>query len=85
MGKAAENKVMGTFWVDREKWEAFKELAKSRGGTASGLLLDFIDQCLGGNLPEGDSDVNVEELIRNLESRIESRIEKLEGKLIASS
>ncbi len=85
MGRAAENKVMATFWIDREKWEAFKELAKSQDDTASGLLLDFVERCLGGELPQAEGDTNIEDLIKNLEARLESRIEKIEGKLAAST
>lgn len=84
MGKAAENKVMATFWVDRGKWEAFKELAKNQEDSASGLLLNFVDQCLEGELPVTKSGIDVEELIKNLENRIETRLEELEGKLTAS-
>ena len=84
MGRAAENKVMATFWVDREKREAFKELAKSQEDTASGLLLDFVDRCLSGELPQAGGGTNIEDLIKNLESRLESRIEQLEGKFTAS-
>ena len=38
----AKNKILATFRVDEDDWEAFKQWAENRGNSASGELIRFI-------------------------------------------
>ncbi|NCR08852.1 hypothetical protein [Microcystis aeruginosa] len=43
----AKNKILATFRVDEDDWEAFKQWAEKRGNSASGELIRFIESALG--------------------------------------
>lgn len=44
-----KEKILATFRLDPDKWEAFKTLASEENSNATNMLLDFIDWCLDGN------------------------------------
>jgi hypothetical protein len=77
------DKVLATFRIDPDKWEAFKALASERGNNASAMLVEFVEDCVGGNTrPAQTTDTNskiderIDERIRDIDNRIDERIKE---------
>ena len=43
----AKNKILATFRVDEDDWEAFKQWSEKRGNSASAEIIRFIESALG--------------------------------------
>lgn len=87
-GKTEETTTLGTFRIDKLKWEAFR----NKSGNASKVLLNFIDSYLAGEQTPVAAESrsvpsNLDDRLDKLESRInylenlEKRLESLEGNL----
>jgi hypothetical protein len=64
----AKNKILATFRVDEDDWEAFKQWSEKRGNSASGELIRFIESALGKTILD-DMDI--------VDKKIEAAIESL--------
>lgn len=79
-------KILGTFRIDSEVWNAFREWANSQSSNASTELNRFVLSCLGriDNLPtdldnclEQNLDTKIDNYLeQNLDSRIEHYLEQ---------
>lgn len=63
-------KILATFRVDENDWNAFKEWAESRGTNASSELVGFIESALGRGSDRGAIDLD------SLDKRIEGCLDK---------
>jgi len=80
----ANDKILATFRIDPEKWEAFKALASSSGKNASAFLLDFVDSCLDTNqMPSSKSDTNRESVATNIDVYLDSMDKRIDERLEA--
>lgn len=68
----AKNKILATFRVDEDDWEAFKQWAENRGNSASGELIRFIESALGkATLDDMDTvDKKIEAAIASLRAEL---------------
>jgi len=68
----AKNKILATFRVDEDDWEAFKQWAEKRGNSASGELIRFIESALGrATLDDMDTvDKKIEAAIASLRTEL---------------
>ena len=68
----AKNKILATFRVDEDDWEAFKQWSEKRGNSASGELIRFIDSALGkATLDDMDTvDKKIEAAIASLRAEL---------------
>lgn len=84
----ADDTALGTFRVDKQKWEAFK----AKSGNASKVIVSFIDSYLAGDyIPVATESrsvtTDIDERLDKIENRInylenlEKRLEALEGDL----
>ena len=72
----AKNKILATFRVDEDDWEAFKQWSEKRGNSASGELIRFIESALGkASLDDVDTvDKKIEAAIASLRSELIGKI-----------
>jgi hypothetical protein len=72
----AKNKILATFRVDEDDWEAFKQWSEKRGNSASGELIRFIESALGkATLDDMDTvDKKIEAAIESLRAEFNEKI-----------
>jgi len=75
----AKNKILATFRVDEDDWEAFKQWSEKRGNSASGELIrfiGFIESALGkATLDDMDTvDKKIEAAIASLRAELVGEI-----------
>jgi hypothetical protein len=72
----AKNKILATFRVDEDDWEAFKQWSEKRGNSASGELIRFIESALGkAVLDDMDTvDKKIEAAIESLRAEFNEKI-----------
>lgn len=76
-----KDKTLATFRIEPEQWEAFKEMASSKGTNASAVLNELVSWYLAGNQVDS-SDSNLDRNIDDIDDEIDKRIdEKLDKKL----
>jgi hypothetical protein len=57
------DRILATFRVDPDKWQAFKGKAKTEGSNASAVLIQFVTAYLDGNI---DSNLDKPDIDRSL-------------------
>ena len=83
---------LATFRIDESKWEAFQEVAKAQGISATAMLVQFVEWVNAGNQLEkpeaviATNDVDLDSRIDSklapiLDSRIDSKLEPILEKL----
>lgn len=86
------DKILATFRVDSDKWEAFKSAAGLDDSNASAVLLEFIDWYLDGNRLTSESvsspnldgiDSRIDKLIDDRMAQIDKRIdERIDDRMV---
>jgi hypothetical protein len=72
------DRILATFRVDPDKWQAFKGKAKAEGSNASAVLIQFVTDYLDGNI---DSNIDKLDIDHGLDERIDNAIAKLRDEL----
>lgn len=71
------SKILATFRIDPEEWEAFKTMAAADGSNASSLLMGFVRSYLSGNKPN----TNAISTPTSLDTSWSSRLDTIESRL----
>ena len=68
----AKNKILATFRVDEDDWEAIKQWSEKRGNSASAEIIRFIEASLGkATLDDMDTvDKKIEAAIASLRAEL---------------
>jgi hypothetical protein len=77
----ANKKVLATFRIEEEEWEAFKEWSNANGSNASAVLIDLVRGCLSGKTPGVSSVPSPDSTPTHLDDSTEQRIDKIEQRL----
>ena len=72
------DRILATFRVDPERWQAFKGKAKAKGSNASTVLIQFVTAYLDKNI---DGNIDKSNIDRDLDEKIENAIAKLRNEL----